>query len=454
MSYCLLISLIIFAQTTTHCAKKPSAPCIQKSTAKKRKVHSERTVAAQNTNNNAQNNINSTNEMDITSDLITEHFLRELTQEDEKADAARDIEQTIYNMAVNSKKEFNLGIFKSIFNMQQRINPDRIQNKKGRTALMYLMDSFIHSPKSNDTIVIEDKNVLQEDFPPLLQAMQLLLMAGANPNHRDSDGVTPLLLAAQRPSERHIKMLLLYGADIKARDNQGNSILDLAKKKEDWFVAYLMKVGAPFDYNDVFLFTLAASAGEQELVEQFVKNGMNINAEDRFGQTALQKAIVTSENIPMVETLLRLGADINHSNQGGNILWLTTSNGEEQISVPMLEFLICAGADVNYQDPEEKRTVLMNFIEDIINVDGFYNEEDLSIISTLLRGRPNLSLRDHEGRALVDHLATNRNDSPAIQEFKNAVKALIISCSSLPSLQSAQEQCKKISQQKDEAHAA
>ncbi|WP_181919713.1 ankyrin repeat domain-containing protein [Alkalilimnicola ehrlichii] len=67
---------------------------------------------------------------------------------------------------------------------------------------------------------------IQENW---LEVVDYLLEAGAYPDRTDRSGTTPLMLAARVGNEDAIVQLLLGGASICSRDNQGQAALDIAR---------------------------------------------------------------------------------------------------------------------------------------------------------------------------------------------------------------------------------
>jgi hypothetical protein len=61
------------------------------------------------------------------------------------------------------------------------------------------------------------------------QLAAYLITAGANPNAKKSDGVTPLHLAAQHGMVPTMELLLEHGANINAADAEGRTALDRAE---------------------------------------------------------------------------------------------------------------------------------------------------------------------------------------------------------------------------------
>jgi ankyrin repeat protein len=84
----------------------------------------------------------------------------------------------------------------------------------------------------------------------------------------------------------------------------------------------------------------AAAAGDTAAVEQLLQQGADINAQDRFGNTALIMA-VQFDKVEMVKLLLRKGADPNGA--GGGAL-LTAIDGDK---LEIVKLLLEGGANVD-----------------------------------------------------------------------------------------------------------
>ena len=107
----------------------------------------------------------------------------------------------------------------------------------------------------------------------------------------------------------------------------------------------------------------AASSGNKAMVEELLSKGANVNAKDADGNTALHS--LSYSNIETVKLLIAKGANVNARNAYGKtplhvaaaLPWYIMGNGYIQISA----LLIANGADVNAAD-EEGNTPLFSAV--------------------------------------------------------------------------------------------
>ncbi len=101
----------------------------------------------------------------------------------------------------------------------------------------------------------------------------------ANVNGRDTDGQTPLHIAARMDNVEMAKLLLAHGASVNEKDNQGKTPIFAAARK-----------------------------GSREMVELLMAHGADINARNSDGWTPLHLVACFAQG-PAAELLLAHGAD-------------------------------------------------------------------------------------------------------------------------------------------------
>ena len=149
---------------------------------------------------------------------------------------------------------------------------------------------------------------------------ELLINAGANVNAHGIDQITPLHNAALIGSLPLAKLLISKGADVNARQRDGSTPLMLA--------------------------TTPAIA------TFLIDNNAVVNATNGMGDTALRLAIGKKDSIPLMETLLKHGANPNATNNAGSsVLGYAVNFGVNRGSIRTEEaiLLLKNHADPNFQ---------------------------------------------------------------------------------------------------------
>uniref|UniRef100_A0A3B4G1Q0 Uncharacterized protein n=1 Tax=Pundamilia nyererei TaxID=303518 RepID=A0A3B4G1Q0_9CICH len=119
------------------------------------------------------------------------------------------------------------------------------------------------------------------------EVASLLLERGADPGHRDHDGMTPLLLASYEGHEDVVELLLEAGADVDETAGPDGSVPAAAA---------------------VTPLLAAAAMGHMKTVSRLLFWGAAVDAIDCEGRTALCLAAARG-SVEVVRTLLDRGAD-------------------------------------------------------------------------------------------------------------------------------------------------
>jgi len=117
---------------------------------------------------------------------------------------------------------------------------------------------------------------------------------------RQDDGVTPLMAAVQAGDAERVRLFIDYGADINAvtKKLDGHSVLRIASGNFD-------------------------NAPNMGIIELLLVNGADVRAVDNLGNTVLHAALrVTNyeDRMPLFSLLIKHGADINAQNKNGDTM--------------------------------------------------------------------------------------------------------------------------------------
>ena len=180
-----------------------------------------------------------------------------------------------------------------------------------------------------------------------------LLNAGAEVNAESDEYRTPLHDAAQEGRIAALKVLLSSGARVDATDSKGFTALHLTSEKGYGCIArHLIENGASLDQKDrVFGWTpliIAARYGHSDLAKLLIESGADVAARKNDGGTALHQA-ANHGHMEIVKSLLAAGAHLDSpDNDGWTPLFLAAAQGKSEV----VHLLISQGADVNLTDSD------------------------------------------------------------------------------------------------------
>jgi ankyrin repeat protein len=169
------------------------------------------------------------------------------------------------------------------------------------------------------------------------------------------------------PIYRLLKLLLEYGMDVNAQDKHGNTPLHWAQLRDN-----------------------------EPMVRLLLKYGADVNAQNNYGNRPLYLAINAGKK-STVSLLLKYGADVNVQNEYGEIpLHMAAREGDESI----VRLLLAKGARVDVQDTNG-RTPLH----------WAANEDHESIVRLLLAKGARVDAQDTNGRTPLHWAASEGNES-------------------------------------------
>lgn len=208
------------------------------------------------------------------------------------------------------------------------------------------------------------------------EKLEKLIKKGADINATNNSGITPLMCAASAsPNPKIIELLLMHGANIKARDTVANK--------------------TP-------LIFAALRNQNPDVVKVLVNHGADINEKDRFGFSPLIQSIQLNPNIKVIKAIIELGAyfDIK-TDEGCGILTYSANRPD------VLELLIKNNPDINFKY-KHGITPLMNI--------AFWTTKDQSI-ATLIKYGADVNAKDDEGKTPLMYASnTPISKSPEIFE--------------------------------------
>lgn len=138
-----------------------------------------------------------------------------------------------------------------------------------------------------------------------------LIKRSISVNRRFSDGLFPLWYAVRNGDIKMIDMFIAAGADLEAKNKEGETVLLYAcAKREEHVVVALLNKGADFKITDKQKSTplmIVAGRGFEKAVQLLISKRADLNAKDDKGRTAVTRAQYTG-NYQIVDMLKRAGA--------------------------------------------------------------------------------------------------------------------------------------------------
>lgn len=180
---------------------------------------------------------------------------------------------------------------------------------------------------------------LGHNYPP--EIIALFIEAGADTNAMNQHGRSALDLALQYKSTENLKLLIDAGADLALL--QDEELLRIADHKPKHFITLLeagLDITAMGD-------ALVLQSEESDVLQALYKAGADIDARDEDGNTRLILAGYIERDLELVQTLLDLGADPDILNSNGITPLQYECGRNRDISKEHTEILLNASADPN-----------------------------------------------------------------------------------------------------------
>ncbi|XP_022171071.1 transient receptor potential channel pyrexia-like [Myzus persicae] len=184
-----------------------------------------------------------------------------------------------------------------------------------------------------------------------VECVKYLLNIGIDPNSLDTNGNTPLHLAADKGYTECLKLLLARSnktINLKSKSRQSTALHMAAENGYTECVQILLQTGSSHsavNYKNQTALHLAAKAQCAESVVILLELGAEVNALDIDKRTALHSAVCKAYlSFHVVEVLVKWGANVNIKDRYGYApLHIAALNELSQC----VDFLIIKGADIS-----------------------------------------------------------------------------------------------------------
>jgi ankyrin repeat protein len=216
---------------------------------------------------------------------------------------------------------------------------------------------------------------------------RLLIEHGANIEHRNSWGNTPLLVAAMEGSVKSTTILLEAGANFCEGDDGWNAWDYAAWNESESLLQVLLQHKADLintSHDHWTALHCAALKGYQTHAKILLEHGCDIEAKDNLGRTALYLAVLATPKKQLLELLLKHGCKLILQDASGMAPW-----DYKGVAIPptdVLDLFITSGWDLD-KPYHQGRTIFHTAI-----IDGNEN-----VLDYLLNHGCRLSLLDKDG---------------------------------------------------------
>lgn len=242
------------------------------------------------------------------------------------AKGVKPTDQALFFATQGSRtKENGVDVFKTLVE-KYKLNAKAV-NPKGQSLLHALSRrgnletiNYVISKGADAKIIDKTGNtaLMVASAGKNTELINLLLSKENNVNVVNANGESALTSAVSSGSSQIVSLLLEKGAKANIVDRQGNNLaynwLNSFKPKDENFAQKQeILANAKVDFKakqqkGATLIHLAVDKGNLELVKKAIELGVNINAQDEDGNTALHKAALISKDDTILKALIGAGA--------------------------------------------------------------------------------------------------------------------------------------------------
>ncbi len=317
-------------------------------------------------------------------------------------DAGADIHETDrvanHTTFLSSCVKGNIDIWEMLFNSD---NPPNVGDVdfEGKNAIQIFSDTNDHLTSAKDKL-------------------KYLIEKGVDIEHRDNNGMTPILSAAKNNHENCFNIMAISGADLTKVDNDGNNVIHnamhaMSQSIHKKALEYVDILGINTLNNEgMNALHLASRVNRPKAVEALLEvENIDIEMENGEGKTALELA-VRGGNVGVINKLIEKGANKDLRFEGGQSLMHLAATLFNKNTIAKLHEV---GMDINEKDANGNTALHIaselgkhNVVEYLLNngaIDSEPNNNGKVPFQIALEGTQNLSIKKfmefHENKAEI-----------------------------------------------------
>jgi ankyrin repeat protein len=276
--------------------------------------------------------------------------------------------------------------------------------------------------------ILKDNKNNQWDYPDVpivlaaksgvVECVQLLLDAGADPNSYDRLGNTALRVAT---TPTVVKLLISVGADVHANKTRYGDDIFAECHPDRQILEMLLAAGVDIEARNKYGWTRLYSAafhGDLFRVEFLLAHGAKIHSCDEKDHldTPLHALCFLSSCVPIIDRLLDAGMNIDCQNSKGNTPLLTAASqsygcGSSDGAVPVLvSAFIARRANLNLSN-HAGETPLIATVKGI-----HFSPPEFECFKLLVTAGANLHHQDLDGKTAIDYFREISSGIPGIED--------------------------------------